>query len=346
MTTPTGLAYDAAMHTVHYLYQTRVKGLKFSSVGNLEPVCYYDSGFNQRQLSTHPQYGFVIYWCGAPIVWRSKRCAITPNSVSQAEFQCLRHAWSFIKWVREVLRDLGLEEWVRRPTLCIGDNRNARDWANEKVISEGNQHLDRHYFTIRERVRSGEILPVWIEGKHNPADVMTKAIDKTVTDELTPYLCGEEEIPLPDGMRVWFGPPDKPVLRGNKSGRRFGVITPPNQNVIHAQGQMEDTAATDLPTVDMEPEPEATTSKPVLHSSVAKHRQVPAAAPRRSRRVAGHAPTPLSAGMRKLGNTLVTGLHPTRKDSKSWMDEHKRYWETISAAKQLWQPSSDLSRNY
>ena len=53
---------------------------------------------------------------------------------------------------------------VLSPTLCIGDNRNARDWANERVLSEGNQHLDRHYFTMRERVAMGEILPIWIEG--------------------------------------------------------------------------------------------------------------------------------------------------------------------------------------
>jgi hypothetical protein len=100
LTNPTQLAWDAAMHTVHYPYNNRQKGLLYRSSGNLEPVCYYDSGFNQRQLCTHPQYGFIIYWCGAPIIWRSKRCPITPNSVSQAEFQCLRHAWSYIKWMR------------------------------------------------------------------------------------------------------------------------------------------------------------------------------------------------------------------------------------------------------
>eukprot|EP01049_Picozoa_sp_SAG25_P003527 SAG25_NODE_204_length_11947_cov_29.018822_3_plen_124_part_00 len=76
---------------------------------------------------------------------------------------------------------LGLGEWVKRPTLCIGDNRNARDWANEKVISEGNQHLDRHYFIIRERVQKGEILPVWIEGKNNPG-----LISSTAAPRVTP----------------------------------------------------------------------------------------------------------------------------------------------------------------
>ena len=43
-----------------YLYNNRLKGLLYRSSGNLEPVCYYDSGFNQRQLCTHPQYGFII----------------------------------------------------------------------------------------------------------------------------------------------------------------------------------------------------------------------------------------------------------------------------------------------
>ena len=217
MTTPPRTAWTASMQAIHYLYHNRNDGITFSSRGNLEPVCYYDSGFNQRKLTTHPQYCFIIYWCGAPICWRSKRCPITPNSVSQAEFQVLRHAWSYIKWIRELLTDLGLQEWVKRPTLCIGDNRNARDWANEKMITEGNQHLDRHYFMIRERVQQGEICPVWIEGKHNPADVGTKPIDGTVTRELQPYISGMQEIPLPDGTKVWFGPPDKPVLRGNIS---------------------------------------------------------------------------------------------------------------------------------
>ena len=38
------------------------------------------------------------------------------------------------------------------------------------------------------------------------------------------------------------------------------------------------------------------------------------------------------AFMRKMGNTMVPGLHPTRRETKQWMDDHKRYWDTITAA--------------
>ena len=215
MQAPDQQAWDAAMHVVQYLKNHGKQGITYHSAGNLEPVCYYDSGFNQTKLQTHPQYGFIIYWCGAPTIWRSKRHPLTPHSVSQAEHQTLRHAWSYIKWLRELLKDLGLGQYVRRPTLCIGDNRNARDWANERVLSEGNQHLDRHYFTVRERVAMGEILPIWIEGLYNPADTMTKAINAQTAEQHMKYIYGQEEIPLPDGIKVWFGPPDQPALRGN-----------------------------------------------------------------------------------------------------------------------------------
>ena len=111
-----------------------------------------------------------------------------------------------------------------------GDNRNARDWANERVLSEGNQHLDRHYFTVRERVAMGEILPIWIEGLYNPADTMTKSINAPTTEQHVKYIFGREEIPLPDGVKVWFGPPDEPVLRGNL----VPPATPNSANMVQA----------------------------------------------------------------------------------------------------------------
>jgi hypothetical protein len=339
MSTPPEIGWTASMQTIHYLHQHRHDGLTYSSRGNLEPVCYYDSGFNQRKLTTHPQYCFVIFWCGAPICWRSKRCPITPNSVSQAEFQVLRHAWSYIKWFRELLIDLGLGEWVKRPTLCIGDNRNARDWANEKVISEGNQHLDRHYFIIRERVQKGEILPVWIEGKNNPADVGTKPIDGTVTRELEPYMSGQKEIPLPDGIKVWFGPPDRAELRGN---RPHAISVAPSMRSDKATPAPKVGLAVASPPAPMSPhiaetgvlsyEPEPEVEQPRVADQL-RHKQPGKQAdnayqipPRPSVRRRKHTAPKLTANERKLDNILVPGLHQPRGTNKSWLEEQRKYW--------------------
>ena len=35
-----------------------------------------------------------------------------------------------------MMKDLGFPEWVERPTLTLTDDRNARDWANDKMITD------------------------------------------------------------------------------------------------------------------------------------------------------------------------------------------------------------------
>ena len=56
---------------------------------------------------------------------------------------------------------------VAKATSIIGDNQNATNWAVEKMISDGNRHIDIMYMKIRERVAMGEIAPEWIKGKIN-----------------------------------------------------------------------------------------------------------------------------------------------------------------------------------
>ena len=182
----------------------------------MTPVLYYDSGYKQKHLYDKPQYGYVVFWGGAPVIWNNKRHTQIPQSVSQAEFEVLTHGWRDLKWLIEFLRELGLGKFLDQPIAMIGDNRNARDWAMEDVMADGNRHFEHKYFTIRERVELGEVRMHWVSGKDNPADIMTKAVDKATIDRRLPYLCGDTEIPLPDGLKIWFGPYGKAEFRGNQ----------------------------------------------------------------------------------------------------------------------------------
>ena len=136
-------------------------------------MCYFDSGYRQKKLYDKPQYGYIIFWGGGPIIWKSKRHSQIPQSVSQAEFETITHAWRDIKWVRELIKELGLGKWVERPTPMIGDNQNSITWSKEDMMADGNRHFEHKYFTVRERVALGEIALYWLSGKLNPADVTT-----------------------------------------------------------------------------------------------------------------------------------------------------------------------------
>ena len=61
--------------------------------------------------------------------------------------------------MRNVLTAMGFGWMVAKATRIIGDNQNATNWAVEKMISDGNRHIDIMYMKIRERVAMGEIAP-------------------------------------------------------------------------------------------------------------------------------------------------------------------------------------------
>ena len=61
-----------------------------------------------------------------------------------------------------MIKDLGFPEWVERPTLTLTDNRNARDGANESMITDGNRHIDRRFMLIREKVEQGIMTVAWL----------------------------------------------------------------------------------------------------------------------------------------------------------------------------------------
>ena len=48
-----------------------------------------DSGFYQDLIGHKSQYGFVIYWAGGPLIWRSKKHTIIPLNTSEAEYMAL-----------------------------------------------------------------------------------------------------------------------------------------------------------------------------------------------------------------------------------------------------------------
>ena len=46
-----------------FMHANRERGIQYNSHGNLEPVCYFGSGYRQKKLYDKPQYGYIIF-CG------------------------------------------------------------------------------------------------------------------------------------------------------------------------------------------------------------------------------------------------------------------------------------------
>jgi hypothetical protein len=90
---------------------------------------------------------------GGPINWLSKLQPIVAVSSMEAEYIAFFFAIQDIVWIRQLLKDLGLERTL--PTSVHIDNKSARQLAENPVYRQRSKHIiDIKYHWIRDIVSS------------------------------------------------------------------------------------------------------------------------------------------------------------------------------------------------
>jgi hypothetical protein len=122
--------------------------------------------------------GLIAFVGSTPVVWYSKRQGSIASSTYTAEFSALRTATEEAQALRYMLRCLGIPiaNDGSNPTLLFGDNfsviQNARDFEADLK----KKHVAISFHTVREAVAAGVVEPIWLKGKWNISDIMTKQI--------------------------------------------------------------------------------------------------------------------------------------------------------------------------
>ena len=94
MEKPSEQAWESAMHTLHYLFETRETGIGYRSDGDPIPRCYYDSGHMQDRANYRNQYGIILTWVGAHtwlvvrFEWSTGFEFLTVSALPPAAFRC------------------------------------------------------------------------------------------------------------------------------------------------------------------------------------------------------------------------------------------------------------------
>jgi len=81
-----------------------------------------------------------------------------------------------IMYVRKLLEEMGFD--MSQPTTLYVDNSGAVELARDHKSCKRSRHVDRRFFKVREWQALGHISVQHIDTKLNPADLLTKAIDK------------------------------------------------------------------------------------------------------------------------------------------------------------------------
>ena len=136
---------------------------------------------------------------GGPIAWSSKKHRHVGKSSSHNEYMAMSHCAVEVKWIRDLLTEMGFRDLVVEPTPCMGDNDQATRWSVEQMVTTGNKCIRTEYHWVKECIEEGDVSPQRIETARNLSDCMTKALPNQVINNLVGGLSGYEDIPEPPG---------------------------------------------------------------------------------------------------------------------------------------------------
>lgn len=171
--------FEAAKHLLRYLQGTRTRGIIYGNVQNPSPmfISFTDSDWamleGRRSVS-----GYLIGCGGGPITWSSKQQAIVVLSSCEAKYLSCLHCVRQIIWLHSLFYELGFPQDRPSPLYC--DNLGTVACTHDPHSHSKMKHIDIRAHFIRSCVNQSIIDVHHIPGVQNPADLLTKPLDKII----------------------------------------------------------------------------------------------------------------------------------------------------------------------
>ena len=119
---------------INFVLEMKTLGLRSvpifnDGIGKLEALS--DSDFANYKTTRYSVYGYIIYFCGVPVAWKSKSMKSVVLSTTEAEYVAVSEVGKKIKFLYQMLRSMGIK--VPLPIKVQVDNVGAI-WLVENII--------------------------------------------------------------------------------------------------------------------------------------------------------------------------------------------------------------------
>jgi len=187
--------WHAAKHILRYLKGTRDLGLTFRANANGDVRAghlrgYVDASWGEDPSTRKSQSGFVFTLGNAAIAWKSKLQTTVALSSTEAEYLALSTAVKDALFLRNLMGDLMPSQ--NKTVLLFEDNQSSIKQASNLQSSERTKHIDvRHHF-IKHHVANGDVALEYLPTDDQPADLLTKSLDRIKVSKFRQILLGRE----------------------------------------------------------------------------------------------------------------------------------------------------------
>ena len=131
-----------------------------------------DSDFASDKETRISVFGYIIYFCGIPIAWRSKGMKSVLLSTTEAEYMALSEVMKELKFIVQLLQTMNIE--VELPITVHVENVGAIWLSNNRTTSDRTKHIDIRTSFVKEYQEDGKIVIKFVKSEENEADIFTK----------------------------------------------------------------------------------------------------------------------------------------------------------------------------
>ena len=137
---------------------------------------YVDADWAADKNDRRSITGYIFLLCGGAISWSSKKQSSTAQSSTEAEYMAGTHAAKEVAWLRTFLSEIGHTQ--DSPTSLYIDNQSAIALAKNPEFHNRTKHIAVHYHFICEKIKDGELAPIYVPTGEQTADILTKGLPK------------------------------------------------------------------------------------------------------------------------------------------------------------------------
>ena len=160
---------------IRFVLSTKDFGLKFELMKNIKKwalKALSGNDFDGDKKSRISVYGYIIYFCGIPIAWRSKGMKSVVLSTTEAEYLALSEVVKVPQVIVQLLQTMNIE--VELPITVHVDNVGAIWLSNNRNSSDTTKHIDLRTSFVKEDQEDGKIIFKFVKSEDNEADIFTK----------------------------------------------------------------------------------------------------------------------------------------------------------------------------
>ena len=187
---PTVVHWEAAKDILRYLKGTRELGLTYSAAqgGSPFPRGYVDASWGEDLNSRRSQTGYALVVGNAAVAWMSKLQSTVALSSTEAEYTALAAAVCSALGLRNLLKVLWPD--VAGSFLLFEDNQSTIKQALKLQSSQRTKHVDIKHHFLKDHVSKGDIVLQYIPTAEQPADALTKNLDRIKISSFRQSLLG------------------------------------------------------------------------------------------------------------------------------------------------------------